>query len=479
MDNTITDYRRIATSVVESLAEYIESSRSGIGKVVQQMPYQSLSDTLSLQELIEEGGIGGSDLENWMSIYLDQSQHMHHPHYMGHQVAVPHLSSGIADLIHGTINNPMAIYEMGPSAAVIEHVIINWLLSKIGWHQGKPLSQPADKAGGILTHGGSMANLTAMLAARARVAPQAWYEGNPTDLCILGSEVAHYSIMRAISIMGLGGKALMPVRTDSREVLDPDDLHRAYTSAMHHDKRIMAVVANACATSTGLYDPLEEIGLFCKENDLWYHVDGAHGASALVSSTEQSLMAGSQMADSMIWDTHKMLRTSTLCAAVLFRDRGDMARAFDQKGSYLFHEKEQVGIDTMAYTVECTKAGLGTKLFWVLAAEGEVSLGDFVASRYQLGRAFSGLIRESSDFETFYEPEANIVCFSYLPAATSNERQLALRNKIVQRGNYYITSTEVNGVRYLRVVLINPDTTLSHLEGLLDEVRHAYAELDT
>ena len=372
----------------------------------------------------------------------------------------------------------MAIYEMGPSAAVIERVVVNWMLSKVGWHDGQQLSATPALAGGVLTHGGSMANLTALLAARSAAAPQAWQRGNPPNLCVIGSKVAHYSIARAVSIMGLGSDALIPVDTDDNEVLKADDLARAYRLALDRGQTVMAVIANACATSTGLYDPIEEIGEFCQEHGLWYHIDGAHGASALVSDETKHLMAGAHLANSMIWDTHKMLRTSTLAAAVLFKDRHHMASAFDQKGSYLFHEKEQPGIDTMAYTIECTKAGLGTKLFWSLAAEGEQATAAFVASRYSLAGRYAEQMATHDDFDVPYHPEANILCFRYRPA-DSNQLQLALRNRMVTRGKFYITSTEVCGIRYLRLVLINPYTDESHLPALIDEVRAAYDSLST
>lgn len=479
MRDHVEDYLDLLAATSTQLANYVQQSRDGSGLVLQQEHYRQLANTLDLTKYIREGGLGQrADYDEWFKTYLDNSQHMHHPHYMGHQVAVPHLSQGVADLIAGTINNPMALYEMGPSAAVIEHVVINWMLSKIGWHDGEDLASPAVAADGVLTHGGSMANLTALLAARAAISPDAWQSGNPGDLVIIGSEVAHYSISRALGIMGMGSSALATVLTDNREVLLADDLPRVWREANDAGKVVMAVVANACATSTGLYDPITEIGHFCQEHGLWFHIDGAHGASALASPVTKRYMQDSHLADSMIWDTHKMLRTSTLAAAVLFKDRTNMAKAFDQKGSYLFHEKEQQGVDTMAYTVECTKASLGTKLFWSLAAEGEDAVGDFVASRYDLARQFAELLETCEDFTTPYQPHANILCFRFDPAHT-NEEQLALRNRIVSRGSYYITSTEVQGIRYLRTVLINPYTTMEHLSGLVQEVRQVWQTLQS
>jgi len=324
---------------------------------------------------------------------------------------------------------------------------------------------------GVFTHGGSIANLTALLAARAAIAPEAWEEGTPNDLVVIGSEVAHYSIARSISIIGMGKKSLMTVEVDDEERMKPDALEKVVQRAIKQGKRIMAVIANACATSTGLYDPLEAIGSICQRYKIWFHVDGAHGASALLSKKYEAYMEGVSLADSLIWDTHKMLRTSTLAAAVLFKDPKKMMAAFQQKGSYLFHEKENLGFDLMPYTIECTKAALATKLFWVLAAEGEEGLSNFIDQQFQKTLDFYHWISEQVDFECPYVPESNILCFRYNKGRLSNDFQLKLRNQLTLEGKFYISSTEINQIRYLRLTVMNPLTELDHIQKLIQEIR--------
>jgi len=480
MKNTSEDFSSIVRHILPTLAQYINSSMSGQSKVLQQMPANDLAQVMKLSKWIEKGGIEEGNVLNFLQPYLENTQQMHNPKYIGHQVSSSHLASAIADLIHGVTNNPMAIYEMGPSGAVIEQTMINWMLKKAGWFAGDRVddfSEHPHNGSGVLTHGGSMANLTALLAARARIAPEAWVEGNPGDLVVMGSEVAHYSIARAISIIGMGKRNMVTVPTNDMEVLRPEFLEQRYRETIDQGKRVMCVVANACATSTGLYDPIEEIGNFCQEYGLWYHIDGAHGASALVSEQEKHHLAGLELADSMIWDTHKMLRTTTLCAAVLFKDGQSLAKTFQQKGSYLFHEKEKPGFDLMPYTIECTKAGIGTKLFWVLAAEGEQGLSDYIDRQYGITKEFHQIISAHSDFECPYLPESNIIIFRYTAGDDSNAYQLALRNELVKRGNFYITSTEVSGVRYLRMTVINALTEIGHIEDLLQEIVQIATEL--
>jgi len=480
MQNNPQDFRAIADVVTEKLQSYLAESQAGKGKVLVQKPIAQLAESMQLEKWIRKGGFTPDTAGKFLDTYLSNTQHMHHPQYIGHQVSVPHVASGMADFVHGVINNPMAIYEMGPAGSAVEHVIINWMLEKVGWFKGTHLGdfqKSKNSGGGVLTHGGSVANLTALLAARAAIAPESWMEGTPNDLVVLGSEVAHYCIARSISIMGMGRNAFRPVAVNEWEILKPEDLIPTYQRVKDEGKRVMAVVANACATATGLYDPIDEIGHFCEENGLWFHVDGAHGASALVSPNQRHYLKGVERANSLVWDTHKMLRTSTLSAAVLFKNYQTLTTTFQQKGSYLFYEKEAIGFDIITHTVECTKAAIATKLFWVLAAEGEKGMAQFIDNQYDNTKKFRAIINEHPDFDCPYETESNIVCFLYTKYGQDNAFQLAIQNEVVKRGNFYITSSEVRGVRYLRLTVMNPLTKEEHIRGMMKEVILVAADL--
>lgn len=115
MKNNPEDLKSISEVVITKLVTYLEESQNGRGKVLVQKSAKELAQELQLEKWIREGGFDSSAVEIFMDTYLSNTQHMHHPHYVGHQVAVPHIASGIADFIHGVVNNPMAIYEMGPS----------------------------------------------------------------------------------------------------------------------------------------------------------------------------------------------------------------------------------------------------------------------------------------------------------------------------------------------------------------------------
>jgi len=318
-------------AVVESLRildGYVHESRNGEGPVVRLTPAAEIFGENELKEWLANGSMDTAGFASFLVKYLSNSTRMFHPGYMAHQVAVPDFPAALADLVHGTIHNPMAIYEMGPSAAAVEMAVVQWMLEKIGW---------GENGSGVLTHGGSLANLTALLAARAETAPEVWSEGNDGSLAILAPPTSHYSISRAASILGIGAKSILPLEVDENEVVIPDAVNEAVQRAANSDKRIVALVANACATGTGLHDPLDELAAICAEDSIWLHVDGAHGASALVSEKEKHLLKGVDGANSVTWDAHKMLRTSGLCTGVLFRDPNSLDRAFTQDASYIFY----------------------------------------------------------------------------------------------------------------------------------------------
>ncbi|SDP12441.1 L-2,4-diaminobutyrate decarboxylase [Filomicrobium insigne] len=460
-------FREDVSITVDALDAFARDARKREGPVLRQERLVPLQNALDVAHLIEHGGLEGQTLQRFLDTYLAASTRLHHPGYMAHQVAVPLSQSAIAALVDGFTNNAMAIYEMGPAAAAVEHAVINWMLEKIGWRPC--VSEASDKTadgGGVLTHGGSLANLTALLAARARVVPNAWQEGNPSHLVIVASPSSHYSVSRAAGIMGLGSVRYAP--TDSAGRLDPTRLSGFLAGLQQEGTLPLALVANACGTALGLYDPLREIAHICRQHHIWLHVDGAHGASALLSQRLRHLLDGIELADSVVWDAHKMLRSSTLCAAVLTRDPLALDRAFREEASYLFHEKDQPGIDLIHRTVECTKAALGLKVFFALASQGEKSIAATIERQTAFAQETAAYLRTEPEIEVAVEPQSNIVCFRF---DGPDSLQLKLRRRLTESGNFYISTAEALGRRWLRIVFMNPSTNLNDVVALINELR--------
>jgi L-2,4-diaminobutyrate decarboxylase len=470
MDQDFREFEAALTRMLGPLEGYLRDSRARSHPVVRLQPIQEIAARLDLPRWIREGGLLQAPLEDFLDSYLAATTRMHHPASMAHQVAVPHLSGALGALLDAFTNNPMAIYEMGPAAATMEYVCVNWMLEKAGW---KPSPWPdaireGDSHGaGVLTHGGSLATLTALAAARRRAAPKAWQDGNPGNLAVFASTHSHYAVARAMGIMGLGQRALLPLPTDERGAILPDMLAATYDAAVQDGWNPMALVANACSTSVGIFDPLRPIAAFCRSHDLWMHVDGAHGASALLSRTARRHLDGIELADSLVWDAHKLLRTPSLCAAVLMRDATALDSNFQQEASYVFHDKTQLGIDLISRTVECTKAGLGLRLFFVLASQGEQQLAAYVDKTFALASTAYRMVCDREGFSSPVEPQANILCLRY---RDDDALQLRLRDDLLREGEFHISSTEFLGKRYLRLVLMHPDTDESIIGALLDRI---------
>ena len=464
----------VVNKTAEVLAQYVTDAAEAKIPAAQLKPLQENIELLQAESLIRDGGLKNNGLADFVKNYVDHSTRLHHPAFLAHQTASPNTASAVADLIHGTINNPGSMYEMGPTTATLEYVTLNWMLRKIGWPeeplQGTPSDQmpdPSSHGAGVLVNGGSLANLVALLAARSAVAPDAWENGNPPNLRVLAPESSHYSVARALSIMGLGKQAMITIPVDAHERIIPHKLEEKILQAQQDGHQIMAVVANACTTSTGLFDPIEEIADLCEEHNLWLHVDACHGGVHLMSKKHKHVMQGAERAHSLVWDAHKMMRVSGLCAAVLVRQATHLQNAFQQQASYLFYGSESPGIDFIYRSVECTKNGLGTKLFMTLAWEGEQAIADYVDSRIDATKRFYDIIKKRPGFYCPYQPESNILCFRY---DNDDDLQIEIRETLLNEGLFHLSSATVNGQRYLRFSVMTPQTNDSVIENLLDTI---------
>jgi L-2,4-diaminobutyrate decarboxylase len=460
------EYQQLAEVAVAAVARYVAESQAGEKPVGAPPPLPELIDRLELRSLVRDGGLGADAFEPWLERMLDHTVRLHHPSEIAHQVAPPDLPSAIADLVQGAINQPMSIYEMGPAAHAMERVVVEWMTEQIGWPEG---------GGGVLTSGGSLANLTALLAARAAAAPDAWTEGVDGTLAVLAPPSSHYSVKRSAAMLGLGERAVVDLDVDEHERIVPSALGDALDRCREAGRRPMALVAAACATSTGLHDDLEAIGAFCREHGIWFHVDAAHGAPALLSPAHRHLFHGIEHSDSVIWDTHKMMRTATLVAAVLVREDWRLEAAFRQKASYLIYdEPSETASSLLERQVECTKSALGARIFMNLAFRGPEGIGRYVAEQYDKTLRFWELIEARDGFECLSRPESNILCFRY---GRDPKLQLALRERLLEERRFHLSSTEVNGERWLRMSVMAPATTEETVAALLDAIEETARSL--
>ena len=437
---------------------------------------------------------------------LARGQNLHDPRYVGHQVPASIPLAGWFDTVGAVTNQVMAIYEMGPWATAVEQALVGKLGGYLGW-------QPGHFAG-VVTHGASLANLTGLLAARNVTLGDAWECGvgdsrraegvnpliepistnnqranaprSPSSVLVTQQD-AHYSVARAAGILGLGTNNVIKVGQDARRRMDPAKLDAILAELRSAGRPIVAVVASACATPIGAFDPLDDVADLCEKHRVWLHVDAAHGGSAVLSSRHRHLVAGLERADSLVWDAHKMLFVPALCAFLLYKNPQHSYEAFRQDAPYLFDPSAPglAEFDVGLRTVECTKRAAAFGLWGAWNLFGPQLFTDLVEVTFDLAQQLHDKLRASDDFVALHEPQCNIVAFRHVPPALRDadpkrlgDFQQKLRRSVIESGEFYLTATPLDGVPALRVTLINPLTTGDTLNELLATLRRHGKKVD-
>ncbi len=455
-------FREKGHVLIDQLSEHLKDTLEG--KAANAIKWTEPEEQLIFwREFLENG--------NEVDLFHEITQRttsVHHPHYIGHQVCAPAPLTALTTLLSGLLNNGTAIYEMGMSSNAIERIIIEFLCSKLGYN---------NDSGGFLTSGGTLANLTALLSARkAIVKENVWINGSTQSLGIMVSEEAHYCVDRAARIMGLGNQGIIKVPVTEGYQMKTELLESTFRAASSKGITIFAVVGSAPSTATGIFDDLTAIAAFASKKSIWFHVDGAHGGAGIFSKKYAHTVKGIEKADSVVIDGHKMMMMPSLTTALLFKNRLHSNVTFVQKADYLLTESEHEDwYNSGKRTFECTKTMMSIHWFALLKIYGEAVFEANVTQLYDLGLAFAAMIEKNHCFELAVQPMSNIVCFRYVKNGHSiteiNSLNAKIRQSLLEDGEFYIVQTKLRGVQYLRVTVMNPFTTVNHLEQLLNKIK--------
>lgn len=427
--------------------------------------------------MVEGGGHAPFDakrLEAILDLYIRTGIQVHSPGSMGRQFSGVVPLSGIVDFVSSVVNQPSSFYEAAQLPNVAERIMADELNQFIGW--------PRESFAMVTTSGGSLANLTALLAARNRKFPEIWEHGEPAHgstgrPAIAVSEEAHYSVSRAAGVMGIGAEQIVRLPVNARHQICLEQARSALAAAEQRNLNVFCIVASAGTTSLGAFDPLDELADLARERGVWLHVDGAHGASLLTSDRLRWKLKGIEKADSLTWDAHKMMFVPPPCTMLFYRNREYSLGAFRQHASYVFDEEQDAytELDSGDKNFECTKRPMIMPLWTLWAMYGRPLFAEKIEYLCQLTEQAHQAILADPDFEELHRPEANILCFRYRPADLEAENlhrlQLAIRNQIKRRGKFFISKVDLDGVAALRVVMTNHETTTEHFRMLLDEIR--------
>jgi aromatic-L-amino-acid/L-tryptophan decarboxylase len=372
----------------------------------------------------------------------------------------------VADALASCFDVNLARYAA--AATEVERQAVRWLAEFVGYPAG----------GGVFTSGGTVSNLTALAAARERALPGSREHGvAQRPGAFYASGEAHYSVQRAVELLGLGTHGLRKVEMDERHRLDPGALAEMLDRDRAAGITPVAVVASAGTTLTGAVDPLEAVADVCAARGVWLHVDGAYGLPAAATAAHGGLFAGVERADSVAIDAHKWLYLPKACSAVLVRSAGELAAAFAHEEAYMPHEEGEPHAADL--TLEYSRPFRALKLWLAFRVHGAPAFREAIERNLAQARLLADEVRRHDDLELALDPQLSIVPFRHLPSGglDVDRHNLALAESLQADGRVYLASAVIDGRAYLRPCVVNYRTTDADVRALVEIAREVGGRL--
>lgn len=381
-----------------------------------------------------------------------------HPRFFGWVQGTGTPTGMLADMLASAMNPNVGGRNHG--AVYVERAVIRWFLDLFDFPR---------EASGVMTVGTSAANLIAVLVARMKMLPDVRESGVTTEggrLVAYASSGTHGCVRRAFEVSGLGSASLCVLPTDSLHRLDPIAVERAIAEDRASGKRPFMIIANAGTVDVGAIDPLIELAALAKRENLWFHVDGAFGATAVMSPELAPKFAGIERADSIALDFHKWLQVPYDAGAVLVRD-GELHRAtFASNPNYLTRMPRGLASAQpwfTDFTLDLSRGFRALKVWFTIKEHGSLVLGNAMERNVKQAHLLKDLIDDDGDFELLAPVNLNIVCFRYRRHGMSEADLDRLNDELVIRlqesGEAVTSSTTVGSRRAIRVCIVNQRTT--------------------
>ena len=436
--------------------------------------------TESIATGLSADGVPLEQLFNECRTIMDLSRHNGHPRFFGY-VASPSTPIGAyGDLIASALNANITCWRSGPAGTEVERMVVRWLGSLINYDRD---------AKGLLTSGGSMANMIALLVANRRKSGVAvsrtglWNSGPP--MTVYASSEAHMSIAKAADILGFGRDYVREIGCDERQRLRVDLLREKIEADRSEGLRPFCVVGSAGTVNTGVVDPLTEIAAVAAEFDLWFHVDGAYGAPGVLDERKRPLFAGLELADSVSLDPHKWLYVPVDAGCLLFRDDAAAKATFSTDEADYIKTHGYLDDEAFAfwdYGVELSRRFRALKVWLTLQYYGSRRIAEAISEDISLAEYLGESVSNADDFELLAPVELSICCFRYIPREHLNEAELdTLNERIMERvqkgGRAYLSNATVNRHFALRACITNFRTTKNDIDETVSAIRGAAEDL--
>jgi aromatic-L-amino-acid decarboxylase len=422
-----------------------------------------------LREPPPEAGVGWeAALDRAMTDVFRPMTHNAHPRFFAYVPGPGNFVSAMADAIASAINPFAGAWAMGGGVAQAELVTVDWLRGICGLPEG---------AGGLFVSGGSMANLTALAAARHRLLGEDF--GRAVIYC---SDQTHSSVERGAGVLGFRADQLRKLPTDDAFRLRLDALEDAVGEDRTAGRTSFCVVANAGTTNTGAVDPLPEIAALCRAEAMWLHVDGAYGAAAALTDEGRTALRGMGEADSVSIDAHKWLFQPFECGCVLVRDGAALTEAFRLVPEYLRDsDRATEEVNFRDRGVQLTRGFRAFKLWMTVQVFGLGALREAVAWGMGLARTAEDELRASDAWRVDTPAQLGIVTFRFRADDRDDGAADGLQRRITAAlaadGYAMLSTTELRGRTVLRLCTINPRTTEDEVRGTVRRLERIGREL--
>lgn len=409
-------------------------------------------------------------------LYVDHATAFHLPNYIAHlncPVVIPALA---AEVLISAINSSQDTWDQSAGGTLMERKLIDWTAEQIGF---------GPEADGVFTGGGSQSNLMGLLLARDyfaldRLGHNIKLDGNPAEYAkfrIFVSDKSHFSNQKNASLMGLGERSIVQVKTDSRFRMDKNALELAIQKELDSGNIPIAIIATAGTTDFGNVDPLQHIGFLAEKYKLWMHVDAAYGCGLLLTDQHRYLLNGIELAHSVTIDYHKSFFQPISSSAFIVRHK-KLLEIIKHHADYLNPKEENYE----AYPAQINKSITQStrrfdalKLWFTLRLMGREKLGEYIDAVIATAKEAAAVIKADPMLELLSESDISILVFRYKSIAVSPENVCALnefiKKKMFHTGEVLVASTKVDGNYYLKFTILNPLTTLQDIHKILNLIK--------
>jgi glutamate/tyrosine decarboxylase-like PLP-dependent enzyme len=380
--------------------------------------------------------------------------HVDHPRFFAFVPGPGNFVSTMADALASGFNVFNGTWLGGSAAAAIELAVIDWFRGFCGF---------PETAGGLFVSGGSAANLTALHAAR-RVKLGDTIQG----ATIYFSDQTHYSVERALRVIGFAGEQFRKIPSDGRFRLPLTALREIISADKSAGLRPFCVIANAGTTNTGAVDPLPQLADLCADEGLWLHADGAYGAAAVICDRGRKTLAGLDRVDSLSLDPHKWLFQPFECGCILVRDTAHLKSAFQLMPEYMRDvHRNTAEINPADHGIQLSRGFRALKVWLSMNTFGLTAFRNAITRGFELAEFAEHELRKRPGCEILSPAEMAIVAFRF---GKEDALQTKLVDMMLQDGFAFLTSTTLKGSTALRLCTINPRTTEQDIIQTIDRL---------